>query len=204
MVYILSRCLAAKDPIVATLFNMVAAHWPVMVRPNVNSQDSLEDPDEVNGHDPEEVDDADLAQGLGVLSGVAEPVEPLPDSQIPETQLLESQVYVDPDMHFDSQVPANDCPVVPCDGQDSLENVSEGGVNLDGKDSAASPATEKSDSVAPTEIESTPSPPRPGPDGLIKISDSPSIPVRVLPPENPAKVSEEDLATLRKKIALIK
>ena len=203
MVYLLSRCLAAKDPIVATLFNMVAAHWPVMVRPKLGSQESLEAGEEENEeHDPDEVDDADLAQGLGVLCGVAEPVEPLPDSEIPETQLLESQVYTE--MDFDSLVPANDCPVVPCDQQDSLENVFEGGENLGSKDAAASPATEKSESVAPTEIENTPSPPRPGPDGVIEIAESPSIPVRVLPPKNPAKVSEEDLATLREKIALLK
>ena len=107
-------------------------------------------------------------------------------------------------MDFDSLVPANDCPVVPCDQQDSLENVFEGGENLGSKDAAASPATEKSESVAPTEIENTPSPPRPGPDGVIEIAESPSIPVRVLPPKNPAKVSEEDLATLREKIALLK
>ena len=188
----------------ATLFNMVSAHWPVMVRPKLDSQESFEAQQvEDEEHDPDEVDDAGLAQGLGVLRGVAEPVEPVPDSQIPETQLMESQIYVDADMDLDSQVPANDCPVVPCDQQDSLENVFEGGENLGSKNSAASPA-EKSESLAPTEIENTPSPPRPGPDGAIEIADSPGIPVRVLPPKNPAKVSEEDLATLREKIALIK
>eukprot|EP00435_Cladocopium_sp_Y103_P006114 s5325_g1.t5 len=208
-----------QDAIIATLFKLVSAYWPVMVRPKPSSQESLEDPEEVDGHHPDEVDDAELAQELGVLAGVAEPVEPVPDSQIPDSQVLETQLleslveypdpdmfddsqvpdsqvpetqlleslveypdpdmfgvpetqllespvdYPDPDMVNDSLVPANDCPIV---RQDSSENVFEDGVNLGSKDSAASPASAQSESITPTEIENTPSPPQ----GLMVASRS--------------------------------
>ena len=84
---------------------MISEFWPVMTRSN--TAQSLEvDPDgEVDLEDPVPEGDAELAQELGVLVA-AQPVEPVHDSQVPESQPvieIQDDADVPPEFFMDSQ-----------------------------------------------------------------------------------------------------
>eukprot|EP00438_Fugacium_kawagutii_P028228 Skav214968 [mRNA] locus=scaffold124:217055:228554:- [translate_table: standard] len=173
-----------------------------MERPHDYGGDSLED-HEAGESLPldDSMGDADLAAELGVAVQ-ALPVEPISDSQIPETQLDESLPEEKP------SVPCDNEPEQTSDGQeyilpDELPPVQENPSSSE-EPPADLPDTQHAEWLTPTELDDTPSPPRPGTDGVVEVFDSPRFPTRVLPPTKPVNLDQLDAAALQERILQIK
>lgn len=200
----------SKDPIIQSLFNIISAHWPVMERAHdYHHGDTLEEAEQ--GEDlplDDSLGDAELASELGVAVQ-ALPVVPMPDSQIPETQLDESLPVENPSVPCDcgpEQISDGQDYILPDDQYplpDELPVPEEHPSSSEGP-LADLPDTLSAEWLTPTELDQTPSPPRSNSDGVVEVLDSPRFPTRVLPPEKPANLNENDVAALRERIRQIK
>ena len=88
----------SQDPAIARIFELVSAHWPVMVKtPSSDSAPSKDEAEEAeaikdDGYDDREFDDAKLAVDLGVQVNALPVEQVVPESQIPPDSFTDTLV----------------------------------------------------------------------------------------------------------------
>ena len=165
---ILCKIFSYQDPVVNMIFDLVLEHWPVMTKKTQSFSDEyggtenplLDTPGdndlylqevEANAMEAEPAMAYELGvvpdDSLGDANLMAEPVEPLHDSQVLDDTLVQSDPYP---QFFDAGVGEPSPPVVPSDGpQESLVNSPV--VNLaPGKSSSSVASTELDHDMNPS------------------------------------------------------